>query len=177
MFMNEVEVKILEINPDSLRATLQKLGFAMAFKGNLFATYWDTSHKMLHRKRQSLRLRKQGDSQFLTFKKTTKGITKVANEIELKVSDYETCQLLLICLGFIEFARQEKHRESWTNGKVHVEIDTLEGIPSFAEVEATSEEECLRTVSELGFSLSDAKPWTGKEVINYYKRKAIPKNS
>lgn len=73
-------------------------------------------------------------------------------------------------MGFQELSGVEKTRTSYVLGAVHVDIDTLPGIPTFLEVEAPDQSTLESIVVLLGFTMRDAKPWTGKEVRDHYNR-------
>ena len=61
-----------------------------------------------------------------------------------------------------------KKRISYVLGDIRFEIDTYEGIPTFLEIEAPSEEILEEMVLKLGFSMKDTKPWNGKKVWKHY---------
>lgn len=171
--MQEIEVKILEIDVPAFKRKLASIGAKKVFEGNIIASKFDTPTKQLEKNDQLLRLRTRGDIVELTFKKKQKSTqAKIVEETEVTVSDYKAMKTILQEIGFIESGKQHKTRISYALGDdVHIEIDTFPGIPPFAEIETHNLKRLKEVVALLGYTMEDTKPWSGSKVIEYYKRK------
>ncbi|MEK6899929.1 MAG: class IV adenylate cyclase [Nanoarchaeota archaeon] len=169
--MREIEIKILEIDLPSTISKLEKLGAKKTFEGEMSAIYYDYEDRSLSGKGRLLRLRKKGEKSELTFKeKITQTDAKVMDELEVIVDDFDLTQAILKKLGLKEVKSAQKYRISYSIGAVHFELDTLPGIPTFLEIEAPSLDILKSYVLKLGYSMKDAKPWSGKDVLKYYDR-------
>jgi adenylate cyclase class 2 len=178
--MKEIEVKILEVNVPSLVKKIESLGGKKVFEGDISASYFDFPDKRLRAQQKVLRLRQRGKEVELTCKRQTKNETvKMMDEFEVRVTDFNQMKTILNELGLEEEESREdgqsihlgKHRVSYEVGPIHVELDTIPHFPTFAEIEAHSQEELEEWVKKLGYQMSDAKPWGGRDVINHYRGK------
>ncbi len=84
-------------------------------------------------------------------------------------------------MGFKEFASIRKRRISYKLDNVRFEFDTFLGeydfVPEFLEIEAKDTNEIYKYAELLGFSKEDCKPWSDKEVIEYYETTVKRTNS
>lgn len=167
--MQEIEVKILEIERGALEKKLRALGARKIFDGPVDVRMYDTPDRALKKKGVLLRLRKKGDVGELTvkthFRRTLRA--KMSSEYETHC-DFAAMQTMLSALGYVESFRMKKHRIEYALGKVRFEIDKLPRIPWFLEIEASSEREISTWVEKLGFTQSDVKNWWWHEVLAYY---------
>lgn len=167
--MLEIEVKILEIDKESVISRLEYLGATKVFEGVISARHYDFDDKSLTRNGGFLRLRSKGDSAELTFKdKKGKGKAKVAKETETRVSSFKSMDKILTKLGMYPVVAYKKHRVSYQLGDAHLELDTYPGVPTFLEIEAPSYKKVKSVAKKLGFSEEELKPWSGKDVLKYY---------
>ncbi len=172
--MQETEVKILEINKEDIIKKIESLGATKTFEGVVAAAYFDTPEKKLSRENKTLRLRKRGDVCELTLKeKISKVEAKIMKEYEVPVGSYEIMFSILESLGYKPYSYLTKHRTTYSLENVHFEIDTFPNLPSFLEIESTSIEILRTYVSKLGFPWECAKPWSGKDVLNHYKKQMM----
>ena len=173
--MLEIEVKILEVDVKSITKKLESWGAQKTFEGELTTHHYDFSHQGLEKRNLALRLRKRADSEQtaeLTLKeKIGKTEAKIMQEYELRVSDFEVMQNILHYLGLKEIKAAKKHRTSYVLGEVHFDLDTVPGIPTFLEIEATTLERVHEYVKKLGFSTEEAKPWSGADILRHYMEK------
>lgn len=168
--MKEIEVKILDINVAQVEKQLDELNAEKTYDGDVDVIFYDYPDGRLHAEKKRLRLRDFGSKVELTFKeKKSTEKTKIAEELEVIVSDFAAAQKLIESMGLQEVKRYTKHRTSYRLGEIAFEIDTIPGYPSFMEVEAPTEKKVFEWVEKLGFSKKEAKPWTGSKVIEYYK--------
>jgi adenylate cyclase class 2 len=167
--MQEIEVKILEVDAAKIIAKLESLGAKKVLEGEDETSLFDFVDLRLHAEGKLLRVRKQGGITTLTFKqKISREGVKVMEEYETEVSDCEEMKKILQKIGLIELPKPSKHRISYVLGDVRFEIDTFREIPTYLEIEAPSVEEVQTWVQKLGFSKDDAKPWSAEEVFEYY---------
>lgn len=172
--MQEIEVKILEIDIPKTAQQIEQLGGAKVFEGRITAHYLDTPNDDLWKEGTVLRIRRRGDITELTLKKKVKKRKdiKVRDEYEVKVGDFEATKALFAELGYIEKAfKEDKHRITYALGDSHIELETVENIPPYLEIEAPSVERLEEVVSLLGFTMEDTKPWTAGEVRAHYGEK------
>lgn len=171
--MHEVEVKILEIDKNKVIEKLRKMGADRIFHGNLQVSYYDYPEDSLMKNGKMLRLR-TGKRTELTFKqKISREKYKVMEEHEVVINDENAMKEILTKIGLCETKKMTKHRTSYVLKNIHFEIDEFPGIPALLEIEAPSEEDVKENVENLGFSMEEAKPWSGGEVIEFYRKKNI----
>ncbi|MFT4303877.1 MAG: CYTH domain-containing protein [Candidatus Woesearchaeota archaeon] len=163
--MDEIEVKILEVNVKEVQYKLRKLGAKKVFDGTVKAVYLDDG--TLGNKK-ILRLRKLGDKVQLTYKEhVSRNKFKIDKEHEIYLEDFNEALNHFISLGFVIKKKTSKHRISYRFKDVSFEIDFINGIPPFLEIES-SKENILNYASKIGFKRSDLKPWSGKELYEHY---------
>lgn len=173
--MDELEVKILEIDPAPVIHTLEEYGAERVFEGSIYAEYYDyrnSDHTKLSKRGRTLRLRKKGDNGELALKRRLKsGVVKHAEEYEVYVNNVEAMRRILYEMQMNVIRSVTKHRISYVLDPVHFEIETIRGIPPFLEIEGPSIRKIRAWVEHLGFTWSQAKPWSTKDVLEYYERK------
>jgi adenylate cyclase, class 2 len=172
--MREVEVKILEINPQQVTQALSKLGAEKVFDGDIQTLFIDTEDSQIHKRRDVLRLRKEGDKAELTYKEVKfGGKSKVADEHTVEVSDLETTVKILQLSGLSVKQRMDKHRISYKTLDARFDIDCYHDeysfIPPFMEIEA-SEDTIEKYAKQLGYENKQCLPWSTDELIAYYQR-------
>ncbi len=175
--MQEVEVKILEIDPNDVEQKLFSLGAEKIFDGEISGYIYDFPDGKLNKKRQVLRLRKEGDKVMLASKqKLSVDGVKVSDEYEVEVDNFETTQKIIDALGMIERKRIRKHRTSFIinfkSNLIRFEIDKFldewEHVPAFLEIEAGDAELIYQHAELLGFKRSDCLAWSGFDLMKCY---------
>jgi adenylate cyclase, class 2 len=148
----EIEAKIAVEDLAAMESLLARLGARK--KGEYLETdaFFDDEPCRLKNTDSALRLRDRqnlntGDHNYrLTFKGPRQaGPFKHRREIEFAVDRPESVAALLEALGFHAFARYTKRRNSWSFGRCTVEVDEIEAIGKFVEVEGP-DEDCIRGV-------------------------------
>jgi adenylate cyclase class 2 len=168
-FMKEIEVKILEIDVGKVTKLLEKLKAKKEFEGNIDSVYLDTKDKSLRKGNRMLRVRQKGDGCIVTFKqRLMDDEAKVCDEYEFRTADFKGTLQLFKKLGYIECETDFRERISYRLKNSLVEINIFDNIPPFLEVESPNKRELKETVEMLGFKMSQAKVWTGKEVLEHY---------
>jgi adenylate cyclase, class 2 len=174
--MNEIEVKILEINQDDVISKLEKLGAEKIFDGWVESRFFDYPDNSLRAENKLLRIRSTSEGVVLGYKeKISQEKAKIMDEREVVVGSYEEIKSVLNALGFEETIYDKKYRTSYKINNVRFEIDTLENqkvkIPTFLEIEAESIDILYEYIAKLGFSKEDAKAWSGYDVLKHYENK------
>ena len=171
--MHEVEVKILEIDKNQVIQKLGDMGANQIFEGNMQVSYYDFPDETLKKNNKLLRLR-TGEITELTFKKKiSRDKYKIMEEHEAVISNENVMKEILTKIGLCETKKMTKHRTSFVLNRIHFEIDEIPGIPVLLEIEAPTQEDVKEYVEKLGFSMNEAKPWSGGEVIEFYRKKNI----
>jgi len=172
--MKEVEVKVIDIDRKKVEAKLNALGASKIFDGTEESVFFDYPGNPITQAKHLLRLRKEGEQTFLTFKKYVEDYTaKVRDEFQVSVSEFEPMQRILESLGLIPFQKMVKHRTSYKfKSGVKVELDKYSGelshIPDLMEIEGKDIAEVQSNLELLGFRPQDGKTWTTFELIDHY---------
>lgn len=177
----EIEVKLLDIQPEEVRQRLKASGctyLGREFQRNLMFDYPD---RRLYETRDGsyIRIRQRsyldsGDSNkrsqiLLTYKEVvSREQYKIAEETELEVGDLKSMKLFLEKLGLVQVRLDEKIRESYAWQDIHFEIDEWAGLPPYLEVEAEGEERVKAGLEHLGYRLEDATSKNLREVLALY---------
>lgn len=177
----EIELKILEIDQDAVRAGLRAAGCQFEgreFQRNYMYDYPDRRlYEQLDGSYIRLRLRFWPDSGkrevLLTYKQTVSRTGyKIAEETETTVGDFAAMDQFLRKLGLEQIRLDEKIRETWRAGAIHFELDEWAGLPPYLEIEAESEADVDKGLSLIGYSRADTTAENLREVLAKYKMKA-----
>ncbi len=164
--MKEVEVKILEVDPEQIRKKLEELGAKKTAEGIMKATLFDTEDGKMKKANQTLRLRDwNGKTEFCFKKKGESKEFKQKEEVETFVENFDAAAKILKGLGFTKTRYYEKKRESYELENIHFEIDSYPKIPVFIEVEAPTQEEVKKGVELLGFTMDKTTSMNAVEII------------
>lgn len=171
--MKEIEVKILEVDPQALIRRLEELGAEKASESDLEALFFDFPDGSLELARNLLRLRRSGDLCWLTFKGyVPDSSAKVREEWEVSVSDFSLARRILEALGLRARLRILKHRISYRLDRASLAIDQhkeeFTRIPPLLEIEAPSVEDVHAVARLLGFTPEQFRPWGVSELIAHY---------
>ena len=170
--MREIEAKILEVNRRELEARLKEIGAKKIADRNITSIFFDFPNKRLKKQKSILRLRKDEEGAFLCVKKKSRESRfKDLDEFEVKVESFDETKKILSMLGLAEVKAGKKKRTSYLLNGIGIEIDEIDGIPAFAEIEASSEKEIEETAKKLGFSPKQLLPWSTFDVLKHYKKK------
>jgi predicted adenylyl cyclase CyaB len=174
--MKEIEVKILNVNKQKIGEILTQLGAKQTFDDDIITYFLDFENGSIANTKNVLRLRKEGKQSVLTFKKIlSKQSAKVAEEVEVEVSNLSKMERILELLGLSVTGSIQKHRTSYKLKDVQIDIDTLKKeyafIPTYIEIEAKNIELIHKYAKLLGYRVDDCLPWTTSELINFYSKK------
>ncbi|MEL6131859.1 MAG: class IV adenylate cyclase [Bacteroidota bacterium] len=171
--MQEIEVKILEIDRAAVEAQLHTLGAEKIFDGELWALFFDHPDGQIKAKGDVLRLRKEGEMCILTYKKhISKGEAKIMEETETIVTDMEATIEILKRSGLEILKSTRKRRTSYQlpQGQVVIDdyADALAPIPVFLEVESPDMDSLRHVVQALGYTMDDCNNWNTRDLIRHY---------
>lgn len=168
-YLEEIEVKILEINVREIKKKLRKIGAEKIFEGEMISVYFDFRDKRLEKEGKILRLREKKGKVILTYKELiSRYKAKIMDEYELLVGDFVAMKKIFEGLGLFTLYEFSKHRTTYELEKTHFEIDKYPDIPAFLEIEAPDLDTIHQFVSEFGFSREEVKSYSIKEVLEYY---------
>ncbi|MFQ5474433.1 MAG: class IV adenylate cyclase [Candidatus Nanoarchaeia archaeon] len=162
-------INILEVDIQDVINKLEEFGANKIFEGDLEAEFFDFKDLRLKKDKKMLRLRVKRNHSELTFKeRISKDEAKIMKEHETDLDNPESMRTILSSLGLKKIGEMKKHRVSYSLDNVRFEFDTFPNIPTFLEIESDNVSELKLWVENLGFSWSDTKPWTGKDVLDHY---------
>jgi predicted adenylyl cyclase CyaB len=173
--MQEIEVKILDINREMIENKLTSLGAIKVFDDDILTLFLDTQNSQIRKRKDVLRLRKVKNTVELTYKEVQANQSvKVAEEYTVQVSDLEAMLKIFQALGLSPTQKMQKHRTSYSVGDVRFDIDKYSGefgfIPEFLEIEGPVED-IKKYVKALGYQEKDCLPWSTDELISHYSSK------
>lgn len=153
----ELEAKFLDVNAKKLRDLLKKKGAALVHEERLMRRKnFDYPDKRLEAIGGWVRVRDEGDKVTLAYKQLADRTLTGTKEVSLTVEDFDTISHLLSAIGLENKSFQETKRERWEYNDIEVTIDTWPWIPTFVELEGSSEEKLKTVASELGFDWGNA---------------------
>ena len=153
--MLEREVKIRFSDPDHARAALAAIGAVPLRPRRLQDdTLFDTPGGALRAKRAVVRLRREPDRAYVTFKGPVQpGPMKLREEQETEVADADVLRRVLHELGLEAWFRYQKFREEFEAPGVVIALDETP-VGTYLEIEG-SEEGILTVTDALGRSPAD----------------------
>jgi len=152
--MDEVEIKILEVDAEKIRRILRKNNAKFVKKVLQRDVYYendDTRGRDI-----GVRVRDEGDRVIIAVKGERRIIRghKVRDEYELDVEDSKTAEKMFELMGFRAVRKVEKRREYFRWHNCSVEIIEMPKIPIFIEIEG-KEEDILKVARGFGYSEKD----------------------
>ncbi len=104
-----------------------------------------------------IRLRTNGEKTTLTIKEIRdKNAIDGTMELETVVGDFDVMNSILKELGYVYRNYQENYRKIYVIENVEISIDSWPMIPTYAEIEGKSNEDVVRTLELLGYTLEEA---------------------
>jgi adenylate cyclase class 2 len=163
----EVELKARLRQPAVIKARAAELGTFVgeSFKEDVyFRRCGDTSRVPADR----YRLRREGDKAVVTFKQIIRaGETEVNEEVEFEVNDAHAFFRFAERFGFEPFVVKRKKSQVYRVGRVNVELNEVEHLGHFAEIEILCKDEAdvpaaraeiISLLSSLGLTDADLEP-------------------
>ena len=133
----EYEVRVLEIDSKKIINKLNKLHAKLIFDALQRRYVYD--FKPISDSKW-IRLRTNGIKTTLAIKNVASSNIDCTQELEIEVDNFDRCHLILKELGYEERAYQENKRIQYDLNGVEIDIDTWPHIPTYMEVEGSSEE-------------------------------------
>ena len=145
----EIEERILEINKEEVEKKLEALGAKKVGDWHQKRYVYDFVPK---RENEWIRLRNNGEETTLTYKNIESKDISGTKELEIVVSDFDVTNELLHIMGYTPKSYQENLRTRYYLDHIEIDIDTWPLIPTYLEIEGSSEEEVKKVEKELGLS-------------------------
>ena len=158
----EYEVRILDIDVDQVRKKIEDLSATFEWDLVQKRYVYDFIPKV---DSKWIRLRTNGIKSTLTVKNLVSSEIDGTQELEIEVDDFEKTNMILNELGYQAKGYQENRRIQYTFKGVEIDIDYWPMIPTYLEIEASSEDEVFEIVKMLGFQKSDC---TSRDVKGIY---------
>lgn len=167
--MQEIELKILEIDKERTIRRLLKIGAKCVGEFHIHDKQFDFLNGQIAAADELLRLRSIGDRTILTYKdqKQNEDGFRIAEETEIVVEDFAKIEYILHKLGLTSHSEREKIRTSFVKEKVKFEIDEYPMIPPYLELEGTKED-IVQALNMLGYSMDDTTDMTAAQVLRQY---------
>jgi adenylate cyclase class 2 len=148
----EYEAKFLDINIDEMREKLRNIGASRMHDRIMLRR--SVFHLCNSEIKGYARVRNDGFGVSMTSKTYVDEKFPEENEVQIK-DDYETGVKFMLSLGLKKKAEQESYREKWTHELAHeITFDTLPGLPTWMEVDCTSEEKLNKIIDLLNLDKS-----------------------
>ncbi len=158
----EYEVRILEIDSKDIIKKLESLHAQFEFDSLQKRYVYDFKPKSPSK---WIRLRTNGDVSTLTIKNLVSSKIDGTQELEIEVDNFERCHLILKELGYEAKGYQENRRIQYILNGVEIDIDSWPMIPTYLEIEGSSEDAVYHTLEVLGFQREDC---TTRDVEGIY---------
>lgn len=165
--MDEIELKFLDIDVEEIKSKLDKIGAKLIYDNNIESySFLREDFSGSDSTKKYLRVRKINDKVEITYKDPEKK-SSMSNreEIEIIVDDYEKACLLIEKLGFIRAPIFKKHRIHYELGNIHFEIDTLDNVPTYLEIETSNEQDMFDICKKLDLNIKEGKKGTIVEIL------------
>jgi predicted adenylyl cyclase CyaB len=149
----EFEAKILQVDKDAVRSTLQRLDAKLVHAEFLMRRV--VFNPPIATGGAWMRVRQEADKITMSYKQVNG--TKIDDqlEVELRVDSFDEAVKFLQSIGAKKKAYQETMRETWYLDSAQITIDTWPGLHPFIEVEGDSEQKVKTVVEKMGYNYSD----------------------
>lgn len=169
--MIEIESKYRSPGNDKIEKALVKMGAKKTAEETMEDVYFAHPGRDFGKTDEALRVRKRSDGAEMSYKGPRMSIerAKAREEINLKIDNALTAQRIVERLGFKEVCVVKKSRKSYILDKVRVDVDEVEGLGEFVELEILTESpEMSQELLELArneLALEKLEPRTYLELI------------
>lgn len=164
----EIETRFLDINKGEFVKKLISLGATDRSEEKLKEIIFHAADLSWVGKNKFVRLRKMKDGLKLTYKTNPRQTVDSALEIELGVSDMDTCSEFLHHIGLETVRQLEKYRHTFKLGDVAIDIDTWPKIPTYAEIEGPTVASLKNACYELDLDWEKRFDGDAREVFRHY---------
>lgn len=137
----EIEAKYWSPGNDKVEKALARLGARKLSEDEIEDTYFSHPSKDFGSTDEALRLRKRSGGAEIEYKgpRMKSAGVKAREEISVKVENALEAQRIVERLGFKGFCVVRKKRTSYVYDKMRVDVDNVEGLGEFIELEAITE--------------------------------------
>ena len=160
----EYEVRVLEIDAEEMKKKLESLGATLV--EDVFQKRYVYDFNPVEPNKW-IRLRTNGTTTTLTIKNVESSNIDGTKELEVVVDDFDAANEILGELGYKPRGIQENKRIKYDLNGVEVDIDTWPLIPTYLEIEGSSEKEVFDTLELLGIPKEEC---TSLDVQNIYEQ-------
>lgn len=165
----EIEAKFLDIDPAAIREKLKALGGKLTYPETLIKQkVFDFPDLRLDKNSAWLRLREENGAVILTLKQWQEEGVHGMKEAETQVGSFSETERILHEVGMVVKSTQEKKRELWELDGVELMIDTWPWVPTFIEIEGSSEGAVKAVAAKLGFDWKNAQYGGAARIYKYY---------
>jgi len=170
--MEEIEIKIRNIDKDIIIKKIEKLGAIRKFSSRIVDYRFDTKDRTLSKQGKALRIRKTGRYTFLNLKGKKKSQENIVgrDEIGIRISNLKTMQKILNELGYIKIFELSKYRIEYKLEDVTFDIDEYVGLPPILEIESTSYDKVEKYIKKLNIEKKDIGRIYIREILAAKKR-------
>lgn len=172
--MEEIEAKILEVDPDEIAEKLDAIGAKHKFDTTVRSRFYDFPDGRIEQN-GLLRLRTVNDTAFVTLKRpldyeheSSQYDVKRLEEIEFTVNDPSETEAFFYALGMEKIHESEKRRQKWVKDGTEYVIDHYPGMPPLLEVEAPDEQALESAFHELGYDMVETVPYDYEGLLQHY---------
>lgn len=166
--MEEKELKFKLSNIDPIIEKIKELGFEELGENEQEDIYFDSIDNKLLKEGKALRIRKEGNRFYLTFKsKALSRKPKIRKEINMELNETQVIKLkeILKSLGYNEVLKIIKKRREFKRKDFRIAIDKVEGLGVFLEIEYENEIEMRELLHNFGLEIEDAIEQTYPEML------------
>jgi len=166
--VEEKELKFKLSNIDPIIEKIKELGFEELGENEQEDIYFDSIDNKLLKEGKALRIRKEGNRFYLTFKsKALSRKPKIRKEINMELNETQVIKLkeILKSLGYNEVLKIIKKRREFKRKDFRIAIDKVEGLGVFLEIEYENEIEMRELLHNFGLEIEDAIEQTYPEML------------
>jgi adenylate cyclase class 2 len=148
IYKHMVQVRVIEIESkyhspgnDKVEKALAKLGGKKIAEGLIEDIYFSHPGRDFGKTDEALRIRKMEDGSELSYKgpRMKAEDVKAREEVTLKIDNSLAAQRIIERLGFTEVCSIKKKRTSYVYDKIRIDLDDVEGLGEFVEIEILTE--------------------------------------
>lgn len=152
---DEIEVKFVNVNHDSVRERLKKLGAVCEQPMRTMRRVVIHTPRMSE-KNAFIRIRDEGHRTTMTYKQFDSDSIDGAKEYEVSVGDFDEAVSILTQGGLKYDVYQESNRENWLLDDVEIMLDEWPWLNPYIEIEGDSKAKLQEVAKKLGMSWDEA---------------------
>lgn len=173
--MLEKEIKILDVDVESVVKKLQDLWWEKTFEWYIHDVYYDfpavseNDKTKMEDNRRMFRVRKKWETHLYTIKRKRKDKDLVVkDEHEMEISDVDSFWSVLEKYWMTKTREKKKFRISFNIEGVEFDIDKYEEIPALLEIEGTSNEQIQAWITKLWLQDKEQKKCWSRSLFKHY---------